>query len=63
VGGILLVGGLYSVLWAKHKETQAVSCGQVNMTDCTHDEDEHNNIPNKCGLEGATSASAGEPEV
>ncbi|RCV11185.1 hypothetical protein SETIT_2G166600v2 [Setaria italica] len=62
VGGILLVGGLYSLLWGKHKETPAVSRGQVNMRDCAQDEEEHNE-PNKYELEEATSASAGEQEV
>ncbi|PAN16808.1 hypothetical protein PAHAL_3G088000 [Panicum hallii] len=33
VGGILLVGGLYSVLWGKSKEAKIASCGKVNAVD------------------------------
>jgi len=40
VGGILLVGGLYSVLWGKSKETK-VACGKVNSA--ADDVDEENN--------------------
>ena len=32
VGGILLVGGLYSVLWGKSKEAKVAPCGKVNNT-------------------------------
>ncbi|KAG2634209.1 WAT1-related protein At5g64700-like isoform X2 [Panicum virgatum] len=60
VGGALLVGGLYGVLWGKNKECQVGSCSQLNMTtDCAHDEEEHNK-PNTFELEEATSAPAGE---
>jgi len=30
VGGILLVGGLYSVLWGKSKEANIDPCREVN---------------------------------
>ncbi|XP_066397227.1 WAT1-related protein At5g64700-like isoform X1 [Miscanthus floridulus] len=64
VGGILLVGGLYSVLWGKNKESKvAASSSEVNMTaDCTLDvDDEEHKKPNKYGLEEATSSAlAGE---
>ena len=60
MGGALLVGGLYGVLWGKNKECQVGSCSQLNMTtDCAHDEEEHNK-PNTFELEEATSAPAGE---
>ena len=38
VGGILLVGGLYSVLWGKSKEAKIAPCGKVNAMD---DENDH----------------------
>jgi hypothetical protein len=44
VGGILLVGGLYSVLWGKSKETK-VACGKVNSA--ADDVDEENNNHHK----------------
>jgi cbb3-type cytochrome oxidase subunit 3 len=63
VGGILLVAGLYSVLWAKNKESEgeAAAPSETNMTaSCTLD-DEEQNKPNKYELEEPTSsASAGE---
>lgn len=64
VGGILLVAGLYSVLWAKNKESEgeaAAPSSETNMTaSCTLD-DEEQNKPNKYELEEPTSsASAGE---
>ncbi|RLM87523.1 WAT1-related protein [Panicum miliaceum] len=60
VGGALLVGGLYGVLWGKNKESQAGSCSQMNMTTgCAQDEEEHNKT-NTFELEEATSAPAGE---
>ncbi|OEL32448.1 WAT1-related protein [Dichanthelium oligosanthes] len=59
VGGILLVGGLYSVLWGKNKESQAASGRQVNMTDSAQHEQQHKKA-NKDELEEAASASAGE---
>ena len=60
MGGVLLVGGLYGVLWGKNKECQAESCSQLNMTmDYAQDEEEHSK-PNTVELEEATSAPAGE---
>ena len=60
----MLVGGLYSVLWGKNKESKvAASSSEVNMTaDCTLDvDDEEHKKPNKYGLEEATSSAlAGE---
>lgn len=44
LGGILLVGGLYSVLWAKGKETvdePACKCSEVNTMESTQDRKEH----------------------
>jgi hypothetical protein len=41
VGGILLIGGLYSVLWGKSKETNVATCGKVNSA--VDDADEENN--------------------
>ncbi|CAL5080696.1 unnamed protein product [Urochloa decumbens] len=61
VGGILLVGGLYSVLWGKNKESQGATCSQMNTMDCCAQDEEENEKPNKYELEEATSsASAGE---
>lgn len=51
MGGILLVGGLYSVLWGKNKESVNIGCAQ--------DEEEHEK-PNKYKVEEAASASTGE---
>uniref|UniRef100_A0A453FRL9 WAT1-related protein n=1 Tax=Aegilops tauschii subsp. strangulata TaxID=200361 RepID=A0A453FRL9_AEGTS len=31
LGGVLLVGGLYSVLWGKSKENRIAPCGETNM--------------------------------
>ncbi|KAL6619838.1 hypothetical protein ACP70R_034977 [Stipagrostis hirtigluma subsp. patula] len=61
VGGILLVGGLYSVLWGKSKEANIVSCDKVNKNNVP--EDEHNNPAkhsNDKEQEGAISASTAE---
>ncbi|CAL5065101.1 unnamed protein product [Urochloa decumbens] len=61
VGGILLVGGLYSVLWGKNKESQGATCSQMNMMDCCAQDEEDNEKPNTYELEEATSStSAGE---
>ncbi|CAL5075825.1 unnamed protein product [Urochloa decumbens] len=40
LGGILLTAGLYSVLWAKSKETIVEPCSEVNMTESAQDEEE-----------------------
>ncbi|CAN6165956.1 unnamed protein product [Urochloa humidicola] len=42
VGGILLTAGLYSVLWAKSKETKTMvePCSELNMTESAQDEEE-----------------------
>ncbi|TVU11195.1 hypothetical protein EJB05_44765, partial [Eragrostis curvula] len=57
VGGMLLVCGLYSVLWAKSKESKLVPRNEVKMTDCEPDE---RNKSGKHELKEATSASVGE---
>ncbi|CAL4903333.1 unnamed protein product [Urochloa decumbens] len=41
VGGILLVGGLYSVLWGKSKEIKNAPCGKVNTMDDADDDNCH----------------------
>ena len=42
VGGILLVAGLYSVLWGKNKENKTLQCNKVNTMDIgMPDEQEH----------------------
>ncbi|CAN6336044.1 unnamed protein product [Urochloa humidicola] len=41
VGGILLVGGLYSVLWGKSKEIKNAHCGKVNTMDDADDDNCH----------------------
>ncbi|AQK95617.1 WAT1-related protein [Zea mays] len=59
VGGILLVGGLYSVLWGKSKETKVATCGKVNSA-LDADADEENNRhkqPQEKVEETASSAS------
>ncbi|KAL6864813.1 hypothetical protein ACP4OV_015964 [Aristida adscensionis] len=38
VGGILLVGGLYSVLWGKSKEGKTALCNEVNKNNGSQDE-------------------------
>ncbi|RLN35686.1 WAT1-related protein [Panicum miliaceum] len=42
LGGILLIGGLYSVLWGKSKESEFASCSDMNTIDGAQDEQEHN---------------------
>ncbi|KAL6864811.1 hypothetical protein ACP4OV_015962 [Aristida adscensionis] len=45
IGGIMLVGGLYSLLWGKSKEskeTKIIPCSKVNTIDCVQDEQNHN---------------------
>nr|CAB3453057.1 unnamed protein product [Digitaria exilis] len=61
VGGILLVGGLYSVLWGKNKESssKAASRSHVNMTDRAQDEEEREK-PNRYEVEEAASASTSQ---
>nr|CAB3459905.1 unnamed protein product [Digitaria exilis] len=54
VGGILLVGGLYSVLWGKSKEMKMAPCGKVNAMD---DENDH---PKPQEKEQSTSISVVE---
>ncbi|TVU39488.1 hypothetical protein EJB05_12910, partial [Eragrostis curvula] len=52
LGGILLVGGLYSVLWAKSKEPILEPCGQVNtLEDAQCNEDQRKPEENKMGRE------------
>ncbi|CAL4994356.1 unnamed protein product [Urochloa decumbens] len=42
VGGLLLVGGLYCVLWGKSKENKTAQCNRVNTMDIgVQDEQEH----------------------
>ncbi|OEL23467.1 WAT1-related protein [Dichanthelium oligosanthes] len=40
LGGILLIGGLYSVLWAKCKEAVIEQCSEVNTPESTQDDKE-----------------------
>jgi len=54
VGGILLVGGLYSVLWGKSKQTKVATCGKVNSA--MDDADEENNH-HKTSREGGDNIS------
>ncbi|OEL28545.1 WAT1-related protein [Dichanthelium oligosanthes] len=42
LGGILLIGGLYSVLWGKSKESKFASCSELNTIDGAQDEQEQN---------------------
>ncbi|KAF8690799.1 hypothetical protein HU200_041189 [Digitaria exilis] len=41
LGGILLIGGLYSVLWAKSKETVVEPCSEVDPIEREQEEKEH----------------------
>ncbi|KAL6623017.1 hypothetical protein ACP70R_032896 [Stipagrostis hirtigluma subsp. patula] len=47
VGGILLVGGLYSMLWGKSKESKNAPSSRVNTIDVAQDEHEHKNNQEK----------------
>ncbi|XP_051220710.1 WAT1-related protein At5g64700-like [Lolium perenne] len=38
LGGILLVGGLYSVLWGKSRENRIAPCGEMNVIDGAEEE-------------------------
>jgi len=42
LGAILLIGGLYSVLWAKSKETKIEPCSLVNPVESAKVETEQN---------------------
>jgi hypothetical protein len=42
LGAILLIGGLYSVLWAKSKETMIEPCSEVNPVESAKDDKEQN---------------------
>ncbi|CAN6162426.1 unnamed protein product [Urochloa humidicola] len=58
LGGILLIGGLYSVLWGKSKESMSDgSCSEINKIDGPQDEQEYNKPDSH---EEAKSAVAGE---
>ncbi|GJM99761.1 hypothetical protein PR202_ga16891 [Eleusine coracana subsp. coracana] len=63
VGGILMVGGLYSVLWGKSKESKTVPSNELNVFGCEQDEQGHNKTDSSYELKEATSASAGEQLV
>ncbi|KAL6624421.1 hypothetical protein ACP70R_031742 [Stipagrostis hirtigluma subsp. patula] len=54
VGGALLVGGLYSVLWGKSKEAETVLCNEVNTMNNMQDEQDNKK---KGDQEEATLAS------
>ena len=45
MGGILLIGGLYSVLWGKSKESEFASCSDTNTIDGAQDEQLEHNKP------------------
>ncbi|KAL6619836.1 hypothetical protein ACP70R_034975 [Stipagrostis hirtigluma subsp. patula] len=55
VGGILLVGGLYSVLWGKGKETKITPCSEVNTLDSVQDEWNHKK-PHEAHAEATSTA-------
>ena len=56
LGGILLIGGLYSVLWGKSKESEFASCSDTNTIDGAQDEQPEHNKPDTD--EAAKSAAA-----
>lgn len=56
LGGILLIGGLYSVLWGKSKESEFASCSDTNTIDGAQDEQPEHNKPD--ADEAAKSAAA-----
>ncbi|XP_034581835.1 WAT1-related protein At5g64700 isoform X3 [Setaria viridis] len=59
LGGILLIGGLYSVLWAKSKETVIEPCGDADMTFSAQDEiEERKSEENMKGREEHKEVSA-----
>lgn len=51
LGGILLVGGLYSVLWAKSKESMVEPCDEVNTLEDGQDESQKRPQENNMGRE------------
>jgi hypothetical protein len=58
LGGILLIGGLYSVLWGKSRESMSDgSCSEMNKIDGAQDEQDHNKTD---AAEEGRSAAAGE---
>lgn len=61
LGGILLTGGLYSVLWAKSKENMTEPCSEANATDSAQDakgEKTPAENPNNCRGENAEKVSS-----
>jgi hypothetical protein len=62
LGGILLVGGLYCVLWGNSKECELVpTCNEGNTIRCEQDEQGHNkSAGNHEVKEGTPALLAGE---
>lgn len=58
VGGILLVGGLCSVLWGKSKETMVATCGKVNSAVEDDDADGDQNNHHKTQEEVETTSAS-----
>ena len=58
LGGILLIGGLYSVLWGKSKESEFASCSDMNTIDGAQDVQEHNKPD--ADMEAKSAAAGGQ---
>ena len=58
LGGILLIGGLYSVLWGKSKESEFASCSDMNTIDGAQEVQEHNKPD--ADMEAKSAAAGGQ---
>ncbi|TVU18388.1 hypothetical protein EJB05_34483 [Eragrostis curvula] len=63
LGGGLLVGGLYSVLWGKSKETETASPGEVNTIYGSQDEQDNKKPQEKKGMGEQEEAQSAEHRV
>jgi hypothetical protein len=62
IGGILLVGGLYSVLWGKSKETKIAPCiiEMNDMDECHKSQENEETTSSASATEGPKTATRGE---
>ncbi|TVU25251.1 hypothetical protein EJB05_27741, partial [Eragrostis curvula] len=63
LSGILLIGGLYSVLWGKSMENKVAPSNKVSVTDDAHDELDHNKLEHKKGNEEEEEATTNFEQV